>query len=122
MSLRPILKRRRISEARRGAHMACPDCRAPMTIRGSHVQSDTMRALQYCCTNHECGAAFSAVLELSARLSLPAQPNPEVHLPLSNRLDRGQLRAVLDQSGEVAPKSSSLPPITADMFGEPAPP
>ena len=92
-----------------------------MVIRSSLVASSTMRTLQYACTNHECGAGFSAALELSMRLSLPAQPNPEVDLPLSNRIDRARLAAVLDSADDSKPQASSLPPITADLFSAQAP-
>lgn len=119
MSIRratPGPRRRRESEARRGAHIACPDCGADMTIRSSHVASATMRSLEYRCTSHECGAAFAATLELSYRLSLPAQPNPAVDLPLSTRIDRAALAAVLETADNVSPATSSLPAITADLF------
>ena len=124
MSLTRAIKhtgRRRVreSEARRGAHFSCPDCGAPCVIRSSSELSDTMRALEYDCTNHECGASFAGHAELTRRLSLPAQPNPAVNLPLSNRVDRARLRAVLDTADEQAQQRSTLPPVNADLFDMP---
>ena len=109
-------RRRRESEARRGAHISCPHCDAAMTIRSSHVQTSTMRQVQYDCTNHECGASFAATLELTYHLSLPAQPNPSVSLPMSSRIDRTAVRALLDGADTVAPERSRLPQVNGSLF------
>ena len=108
--------RRRESEARRGAHIACPDCGSDMTIRSSHVQSATLRQLEYRCTEHECGGSFAALLEITYRLSLPAQPNPAVDLPLSTRIDRAAIAAVLDTADAITPATSTLPAVNGDLF------
>ena len=112
-------RRRRESEARRGVHFDCPHCGAGMTIRSSHTQTSTMRDLHYDCTNHECGASFAAIAELTYHLSLPAQPNPAVTLPMSSRIDRAATRALLEQSGEVVPDKTNMPQVNNDLFADP---
>lgn len=104
-------------------HFPCPDCGTDMRIRTSGQLGQTVRRLTYQCLNVECGACFSALVEISARLNLPAQPSRTVLIPLSRHVARQRQRDVLDLSPDdknYVARTLQVP--TEDLFAERAPP
>jgi hypothetical protein len=68
----------------------CPHCDGKSITRSSRELSKTMRELFYICMTPECGHTYVATLEIVRTLSPSAQPNPEVHLPLSPTSSAGR--------------------------------
>ncbi|QKV52629.1 ogr/Delta-like zinc finger family protein [Comamonas antarctica] len=119
------------AETRHGAELPsertrleCPHCELPCIIRSSRRMSKLTRETVYSCLNPECGHAFVALTEIVRTTSLSSAPDPTVHLPLSDRLRRDLLRALLDY----APQAKHIPmfakpkPVTGDLFSGNAPP
>lgn len=100
-----------------GTRMECPHCGAQCVIRHGSKVSMTMRKLVFSCTNAECGANYEAMTEFTKMLSVPARPNPNVSIPLSQHVRRGMLRVLLDNSPEAAHEPiTPIEPITDDLF------
>ena len=97
-------------------HVDRPDCAGDLRIRTSYAVGDTVRRLTYECMNEECGASFVATVSIDARLSLPAQPNTKVMIPLSRHVNRARLRALLDGAPEADYTPRTMPPQTGELF------
>lgn len=103
-------------------HFPCPDCGADLRIRTSGQLAQTVRRLSYQCMNPECGACFSALVEIAARLNMPSQPSRTVLIPLSRHVDRQRQKDVLALSPEdrsYVPRTLPIP--NGDLFAESAP-
>ena len=71
--------------------LLCPHCEQPANSLTLKYLSTTTMELGYACTNTECGHGFVVVAEASHTLSLPAEFNPAVKLPLGERITRASL-------------------------------
>ena len=89
--------------------MTCPHCGWPASVRSSTMMSNLTRQSTHYCTNPACGHTFVVLSEIVRTLSLPADPNPNVQLPLSHHVQRAALHAMLDKA-------------PADTASDPTPP
>lgn len=65
----------------------CPHCNALATIRTSRPLSETSKELNLHCTNlDDCSFSWVVICSASHALSIPLNPNPRVHVPLSTKL------------------------------------
>lgn len=65
--------------------MACPHCQHKARVRTSRVETPLVRVKYLQCTNIECGHTFTAREEITETIVPSAQPNPEIHLPLTRQ-------------------------------------
>lgn len=87
--------------------MKCPHCRGRMVVRKSEQMTLTYRELQYVCQEPQCGFTCVAALEIVRTLSVSSIPNPEVRIPLSPHIRRGELAVALKdgvQSDDRSPR------------------
>lgn len=61
----------------------CPDCGGPLLKRGSRLMSPLVSRTIIVCKNIVYGATFTGFDEITHRLSPPANPNPEIMIPMS---------------------------------------
>lgn len=67
--------------------LKCPHCGSNATIRTSRKLSEVSTELYCHCTNvEECAFSWVEISSASHALSIPINPNPKVHVPLSTKL------------------------------------
>lgn len=62
------------------AFVTCPDCDAPMIIRRSERQTQTLKTMDVICTNPGCGTTGGMELSFIHYYSRGANPRPGLHL------------------------------------------
>ncbi|MFZ6772286.1 ogr/Delta-like zinc finger family protein [Undibacterium sp. SXout7W] len=63
--------------------LPCPHCEQSVRAIKSRTMSPMLKEITYRCQNEECGHVFVAGLEVLRTLSLSAQPNYAVKIPIS---------------------------------------
>ena len=68
--------------------MPCPHCRTRAKLRYARQDSPTLYVFRFMCDDIECGHSFEAQLEYGHTLSPSAIPNPEVCMPVRDKIAR----------------------------------
>lgn len=63
--------------------LPCPHCNHRVRAAKSRTMSPMFKEITYMCQNPDCGHVFVAGLEVLRTLSLSANPNAAVQIPLS---------------------------------------
>lgn len=66
--------------------LSCPHCLSRARAYKSRLLSVLFKEISYACTDPDCGYSFVANLEIARTLSLPSVANPDINIPLSQRL------------------------------------
>ncbi|NOW46206.1 hypothetical protein FHW96_002364 [Novosphingobium sp. SG751A] len=68
------------TQATNRALVTCPDCDAPMVIRRSERQTQTLKTMDVICTNPGCGTTGGMELSFIHYYSRGTNPRPGLHL------------------------------------------
>lgn len=63
----------------------CPHCKSAAATRTSKPLSELSREIYYQCTNPECGHTWVSLLSAIRTIVPSRTPNPNVHIPLSEK-------------------------------------
>lgn len=80
----------------------CPHCHARSQIRNSREVSPLLRELLMACLDAECGHTYIVHSEAVRTLSPSAKPDPDVHLPISDRT-RNLIAQHSSMTGQIIP-------------------
>lgn len=92
--------------------LRCPHCQTRSQIRTSVQVSPVLREMVVVCQDAECGHTFVVHAEAARTLSPSAKPDPDVHLPISDKT-----RALISQhssmTGHIQPRLRQPQPASA---------
>ena len=69
--------------SRSGTTARCPHCESPGIVRTSTEMTILCRDVYFICSNVECGHSWKAQLSFVHTIGRPANPRPDLHLPVS---------------------------------------
>jgi len=80
------------------APQLCPHCQQKALVKTSRLMSLISRETYYQCSNIECGHTWASVTTAIRTIVPSRTPNPEVHIPLSER-SQAMSEAQLEPTG-----------------------
>lgn len=92
--------------------LLCPHCQSNAHIRTSLQVSPVLREMTMVCKDPECGHTFIVHAEAARTLSPSAKPDPDVHLPISERT-REMLSQHSSMTGRIQPRAPRPQPAPA---------
>ena len=78
----------------------CPHCHAKCKATKTQQITEIYREVTFTCTNENCGCVFVAAIEPVRLLSLPANPDPAIKIPLSRHISKEKIEAMFSILGE----------------------
>jgi hypothetical protein len=80
----------------------CPHCHHPVRAIKTRNMSNLMKEITYLCQNARCAHVYVASLEVLRTVSLSAQPDLSLRIPISQQIGQSAVLQLANQQWDVA--------------------